>query len=446
VAGSTAAEQGRQVLAEDDDLVDPDVLDPDLVEADADGDTRTDLGLPPEPAGTEPAVTATSGPAPGTTATPGSGAAATATPGAAATPDASSAAAPPPEPMAVAGLDREPAEPIDDEPTDPEQGIQVDEPAYGHPVETGSEATVTIPTGDPPGRPVTFGPADRFGPTVQLTPTDQAGDQGRAEPGRGGREPAYGAYGSAADSEKPTQMIAPLPFGGPRGTVSEQQPARAFRAQPPAAVPAAFPDERPRSDRRKRTLGALLIVIVLVAVVILGGALLIRGLRGNDSGNRGSGTPTGASSSLGPATIPTGYKRYDGTGFSVAVPAAWPPAVQRSGVVDAKEPSSTRFLRLITVASSAAAFDQLSAAERQFDADPSYGAYQRVRLERVDYRGLDAADWEFTFTLDGVPRHVLYRGIVSGGRTYGLYLSTPADQWAKTTTVFQVAANTFRTS
>ena len=69
-----------------------------------------------------------------------------------------------------------------------------------------------------------------------------------------------------------------------------------------------------------------------------------------------------------------------------------------------------------------------------------------MKLARVDYRGLDAADWEFTFTLDGVPRHVLYRGIITGGKTYGLYLSTPESRWAASRNVFQVAADTFRTS
>jgi eukaryotic-like serine/threonine-protein kinase len=432
------------VLAEDDDLVDPDVIDPDLVEADVDGGTRTDLGLPPQP----------------TAATPEEVAAASTAPAASAAPAAAAPAAPPSVDLAAAAteLDAE-----DEPPTDPRDGIGADdpedEPTDVEPVETGSEATVTIPTGDPPGRPVAFGPADQFGPTVALTPFDETAGSARAagatrvgapsrtgEAGRAGRQPAYGAYGSApADSEPPTQMIAPLPFGGPQGTISEQQPARAFRAQPPAAV-LGFPDERPPADRRKRTLGALLIVIVLVAVILLGGALLIRGLRGNDDGARGTGTPTGASSSLGPAKIPTGFTAYEGTGFTVAVPSNWPPAEQRAGVVDAKEATTTRFIRLIAVNSTATAFEQLSAAERQFDADPSYGDYQRVQLQRVDYRGLDAADWEFTFTLKGTPRHVLYRGIVTGGKTYGLYLSTPEADWARSKNVFQVAADTFRTS
>jgi hypothetical protein len=275
--------------------------------------------------------------------------------------------------------------------------------------------------------------------TIPVPPgTRPGGAPGRPRP----RPPAYGAYGSAAESELPTQLIAPLPFGGPQGAAAEQQPARAFRPQPPAS-PLDFQGERPREDRRKRSIMALLIVFVLVAAVVLGGALLIRSVRGG-SGNQGAGNPP-AASSLGPATIPSGYTRYAGSGFTVGVPAGWPSQSQRDGVVDIKESDSSRFLRLIAVDNSTSAITQLTAAERQFDADPSYGAYQRVKLQRVDYRGLDAADWEFTFTLDGVARHVLYRGIVSGDQTYGLYLSAPETLWARSQRVFQVAADTFRT-
>jgi hypothetical protein len=365
VAGSTVSERAREVLADDADLVDPDVADPDLVGLDVDGDTRTDLGLPPEP---RPAPTA--------------------------------------QPTAQPTARR----------TDP-----ADAPAQPDdigPVETDSEATVTIPVGSP----------GRGGPPGTPRP-----------PARG---PASGAYGGDADLR--TQRIAPLPFGPSAGTQAEQQPARAFRPQPPAS-PLDFQDERPRGDRRKRGLAALAAVLGLVVVVLIAGFLLVRGLVGGGADNRAGSAPP-PSASLGPAAIPSGYTRYAGTGFTVGVPAGWPPQSGRDGVVDAREPGSTRFLRLITVDSTTSALDQLTAAEKQFAANPSYGAYQRVKLGKVDYRGLDAADWEFTFTLDGVPRHVLYRGIVTGGRTYGLYLSTPADQWAKTSTVFQVAATTFRTS
>jgi len=276
---------------------------------------------------------------------------------------------------------------------------------------TDSEATVTLPS-----RPLT----------------------GAASPPAAHRAPAYGSYGGG--DELGTQRIAPLPFGTPPS--GRQQPARAFRPQPPSS-PLDFQDERSRGDRRKRNAAALLIVVVLIAAVLAGGFLLVRSLRGG--GDPNAGAPPSASASLGPATIPANYTRYQGAGFSVGIPKGWPPAERPNGVVDAREPNSTRFLRLITVDSTRSALSQLTSAEQQFENDPSYGAYRRVKLEKVDYRGLDAADWEFTFTLDGVARHVLYRGIVTNNRTFGLYLSTPSDEWAKSTDVFRVAADTFRT-
>jgi len=261
---------------------------------------------------------------------------------------------------------------------------------------------------------------------------------GAASPPPARRAPAYGSYGGG--DELGTQRIAPLPFGTPPS--GPQQPARAFRPQPPSS-PLDFQDERSRGDRRKRNAAALLIVIVLIAAVLAGGFLLVRSLRGG--GDPNAGAPPSASASLGPATIPANSTRYQGAGFSVGIPKDWPPTERPNGVVDAREPNSTRFLRLITVDSTSSALSQLTAAERQFENDPSYGAYQRVKLEKIDYRGLDAADWEFTFTLDGVARHVLYRGIVTNNRTFGLYLSTPSEQWTKSTDVFRVAADTFRT-
>ncbi|HEV7654268.1 MAG TPA: protein kinase, partial [Mycobacteriales bacterium] len=404
VASTPVAEQGREALADDADLLDPDVADPDLVEDDFDGDTRTDLGLPPEPsaAATAPPPASVS-PANASTSRAGGPAEA------AASRAAGSRAGGPP---ADAPLIGRAVAPVDD---GQHAGDIADEPVTGPRPDIDSEPTVTIPvpTRRPPAAP---------------------------------RPPAYGAYGSGttAESELPTQMIAPLPFGRPQGTSAEQQPARAFRAHTPAS-PLDFQGERPRADRRKRSLAALLIVIALIAVVVVGGALLLTSMRGGGGGDDQAGNPT-TSASLGPATIPSGYTQYAGSGFSVAVPTGWPSQAQRNGVVDIKEQNSTRFLRLITVDNTASAFSQLGAAEKQFAANPSYQQYQRVKLARVDYRGLDAADWEFTFTLDGVPRHVLYRGIVSGDRTYGLYLSTPAANWDKSKDVFQVAADTFRTS
>jgi serine/threonine protein kinase len=288
-----------------------------------------------------------------------------------------------------------------------------------------------------PDRPAGDSPPDGADPDATVTLPSRP-LTGAASPPAARPAPAYGSYGGG--DELGTQRIAPLPFGtAPDGP---QQPARAFRPQPPSS-PLDFQDERSRGDRRRRNVAALLVMVVLIGAVLVGGFLLVRSLRGGSDPTAG-GTPS-ASASLGPAAIPAGSTRYQGSGYSVGIPKAWPPTQRPNGVVDAREPNSTRFLRLITVDSTASALSQLTKAEQQFENDPSYGSYQQVKLEKINYRGLDAADWEFTFTLDGVARHVLYRGIVTNGRTFGLYLSTPAGQWTASTEVFQVAADTFRT-
>jgi len=223
-----------------------------------------------------------------------------------------------------------------------------------------------------------------------------------------------------------------------------EPPRRAFVPSPGPPPDPGFPDgllgERPPAERRRRTVAALLAAIGLLVVALLGGALLLSGV-GRDGGSEGGGEPSAAATS--PAGLPAGYTAYRGSGFTVGVPTGWRPQTARDGVVDVTEPGSDhRFLRLITVGGEAPAVKQLTAAEAQFAANAAYAPYQQIQLQKVNYRGYDAADWEFTF--GERQRHVLYRGIVVGGRTYGIYLSVPADRWAESRPAFQVAVDTFR--
>jgi len=197
-------------------------------------------------------------------------------------------------------------------------------------------------------------------------------------------------------------------------------------------------------DRRRRTLAALLAVVALLLAAVLGVVLLLTSLGRDDTGTPGAAGRSTSAAAPAPASIPTGYTRYDADGFSLGVPAGWKPEPVRPGVVDIREPNSSRFLRLITVGSTASALDQLTAAERQFGANPDYAPYRRIRLEKVSYRSYDAAEWEFTFTSRNSLRHVLYRGVVVGGRSYGLYLSVPDGRWAESQAAFRTAADTFR--
>ena len=82
---------------------------------------------------------------------------------------------------------------------------------------------------------------------------------------------------------------------------------------------------------------------------------------------------------------------------------------------------------------------QSSGASRRFP------GYHLVRLERVGYKGWDAADWEFTWTASGGPLHVLNRNIrVNDHRAYALYWSVPSSQWGSLRPSFDAIAASFQ--
>lgn len=328
------------------------------------------------------------------------------------------------------------------------------EPVGDAPAEAGPTAAfepveapaASPPTREPEVRPSFFEPAER--------PADRAADRA-AEPAEELRTELFThGGGQPHDPDEPTQVVAPLPFGGPR---EQQRPA----PRPPAWAPApgggggrggdgggplGFSGERPREERRKRNAAALVAVVALVLVAVLGAYLLVRGIRDGSSGQGAGGTPTSSpSAAQSDAAVPSGYRRYQGDGFSIAVPADWKAEEGRNGVVDIKEPGTSRFLRLITVGGSgSSALAQLRAAEDQFSANDAYKPYERIKLGDVDYRDYDAADWEFTFELQGQERHVVYRGVATGGRSYGIYLSSLESTWSESAEVLKVAFDTFR--
>ncbi|WP_081235839.1 serine/threonine-protein kinase [Streptomyces viridosporus] len=56
--------------------------------------------------------------------------------------------------------------------------------------------------------------------------------------------------------------------------------------------------------------------------------------------------------------------------------------------------------------------------------------YQRIRIEGVDYRGWNTADWEFTYVESGTKYRTIDRGFVVEGRVgYALMYTARADRW-----------------
>jgi hypothetical protein len=143
--------------------------------------------------------------------------------------------------------------------------------------------------------------------------------------------------------------------------------------------------------------------------------------------------------------VPAGFVRHrDVTGFSVAVPAGWEP-FRNGTLVDLREPGGGRFLRVDQ--SDSPKGDPVADWQRQeavvSQRLPGYRLLHPIT--RVNYRGWDAADWEFTWTSGGTTVHVLNRNIVPRPtKAYALYWSVPDSQWASSRGIFDVAARTFQ--
>lgn len=139
-------------------------------------------------------------------------------------------------------------------------------------------------------------------------------------------------------------------------------------------------------------------------------------------------------------TAPAGFRLHDDpTGFSVAVPDGW--TVEReSTYVDFEDPASGRYLRV----------DQTNQPKGDPYADwvaqeeivsQRLTNYDLIRIDALDYRGWEAADWEFTYGTSGT--HVLNRNVLTGPMAYALYWSVPATQWEQSQQLFEVFAATF---
>lgn len=155
-------------------------------------------------------------------------------------------------------------------------------------------------------------------------------------------------------------------------------------------------------------------------------------------------TSGGIATPVAPADdLPAGFRLHtDPTGFTVAVPADWTRSTEASRTYF-REPGGGRFL--LVDQTTEPKDDPLTDWQAQ---EPSVASrlsgYERISMDRVDYRGWNTVDWEFTWDGRIGQIHVLNRNVrVSDSRAYALYWSTPEHVWADSRGLFDVVARSF---
>jgi hypothetical protein len=222
----------------------------------------------------------------------------------------------------------------------------------------------------------------------------------------------------------------------PVGAPAEDRTAALHVEDLPAAVRTPAGTRGPR--RRGRVAALRLAALCLAALAALGvGAVSVLQ---PDAPRTSAAAPATAT-----APAPAGWTTYtDPAGWTAAVPPGWVRSTYR-GQVQFRDEARRRTLRVDVVPASAG-----GAVAAWRTASPSYAKalddYRELSVEQVDYRGLDAADLEFTYTSQATALHVLDRTVVSGSTAYVLYWQTGAADFPASLPVFEQVAASFRLS
>ncbi|MFH9062091.1 serine/threonine-protein kinase [Streptomyces coeruleorubidus] len=214
------------------------------------------------------------------------------------------------------------------------------------------------------------------------------------------------------------------------------------RTGPTTVGPTAM-GPQPTGSNRRRRLRTLALVVALAAIIGGGTAVVLQ------QWNESRQTAGGASGSAGSTTaeqpggsVPAGWtRRDDPAGFSLYLPKGW--KRQTFGPqgelqqVDYTPDGGRHFVRIAVDTSP----DFADPYAHQLDLEQQLQRlvdYKRVKLERNVYRDRDGALWEYTWTAQAKdtkfpgPRRAIEETYVArDGTEYALYMSAPAQDWAK---------------
>ncbi|GAT64797.1 serine/threonine protein kinase [Planomonospora sphaerica] len=303
--------------------------------------------------------------------------------------------------------------------------------AYGSPPDTVYGTPASAHPAGPGQPPHPGGPAVHHGPAPY-------GD-GPVHPGRLPVHPGGPAEpGHAGHPGGPAYRAQPTRSGGPG--------RRGRRGLDEDLVPVA----RPAAGRIALVVG----VPVLAVVLGVGGWLVFQDGRAPAAATRPTGRPAESGGATAPATappdeptdrptatptpsarLPKGWRLYEDPemGFSIAIPKHWTAvrATDRDRV-EFRAPGAASFLWIESTddpeLDPVRHWEKVEKVIRKIRP-----GYRRIAISPLNYRGMAAADWEFTYTSKGVPTRVVDRGFRTvDGTPYAIYWESPEARWDRT--------------
>ncbi|MGC5563865.1 serine/threonine-protein kinase [Streptomyces sp. FR-108] len=145
---------------------------------------------------------------------------------------------------------------------------------------------------------------------------------------------------------------------------------------------------------------------------------------GESSGSGGSGGSGEGSNSGSGSGVESTHK--DGQGFSIGLPKGW--KYQSTSAAGARfaGPDGQKLL----VGWTTTPKDDPVADWKNQEQFMKRSQYQRIRIEKVDYRGWNTADWEFTYVESGTEYRSIDRGfVVNDSQGYALMYTAKGSKW-----------------
>jgi eukaryotic-like serine/threonine-protein kinase len=275
-----------------------------------------------------------------------------------------------------------------------------------------------VATGAAPAGPGHAGPATtvagRSGPEGWTVAAGSPGGPPRGERDRDGDTPPVPSRARRRREEDGGTAVLREPAPGRRGR-------RRRRLPPVPPVPAPGEPIVPGARRRRPRVPLVLAVLAVVLAVL---AVWQTGTR--DAGNDRRGAPP---QTRRPA-VPAGWQSFQDADktYRLSFPPGWA-AVDRGLFTDFTEPGGERFFRVQPTTDGMAPMPAQRSLERSFVARHPGDGYRRLRLAPTTFRNLRAAEWEFTFLLDGRATRGYDITFNAGGRRHAILFQAPADRW-----------------